>query len=148
MGPSVKENRSAVTLDSGAFAGQTRRARSKLVLSGRIDIASDISARPLLQAALDALSAHVAVLDAHGTIVGVNRAWRRFGRQNGLELRNDGIGSNYITALPRGVGMAKLRERFREVLTRACARLSPLLLVPYSQGGALLRDAGAALRPI
>ena len=69
-----------------------------------------------MQAAVDALSAHVAVLDLKGTIVGVNSAWRRFGRQNGLKLRNDGIGSSYITALPRGVGMANLRERFREVL--------------------------------
>ena len=53
-GPSVKENHSVVTLDAGAFPGQLRRARSKQVLSGRIDIASDISARSLLQAALDA----------------------------------------------------------------------------------------------
>lgn len=81
------------------------------------DIAPDISAKLLLQASLDALSAHVAVLDARGTIVGVNRAWRRFGRQNGLKLRNDGIGSNYIAALSRGAGIASLRRRFREVLS-------------------------------
>jgi two-component system, NarL family, sensor kinase len=112
----VKEDRSVMTLDAGASPGQLRRACSKQVLSERIDIASGISARLLLQAALDALSAHVAVLDAHGTIVGVNRAWRRFGRQNGLKLRNDGIGSSYIAALPRGAGMANLRQRFREVL--------------------------------
>jgi two-component system, NarL family, sensor kinase len=115
-GPSVKKNRSVVTLDAGAFASKTRRACSKQVPSGRVDIASDISARPLLRAALDALSAHVAVLDAHGTIVGVNRAWRRFGRQNGLELRNGGIGSSYIAALPRAADMASLRRRFREIL--------------------------------
>jgi signal transduction histidine kinase len=69
-----------------------------------------------LQAALDVLSAHVAVLDADGTIVCVNSAWRRFGRQNGLKLRNNGIGTNYIEALPRAGGMANLRKRFREVL--------------------------------
>src|SRR6476620_6001707 len=99
-----------MALDAGASPGRSRRTRSK---QGSIDIASDSSARPLLQAALDALSAHVAVLDVHGTIVGVNRAWRRFGRQNGLKLRNDGIGSSYIAALPRGAGMANLRECFR-----------------------------------
>ena len=93
-----------------------RRTRSQQVLSGGIDTACDISGRLLLQALIDTLSAHVAVLDADGTIVGVNRAWRRFGRQNGLELRNDGIGSNYIAALPRAAGMANLRKRFREVL--------------------------------
>ena len=80
------------------------------------------------------LSAHVAVLDTHGTIVGVNRAWRRFGRQNGLERRSDGIGSSYIAALPSAAGMANLRQRFLEVLARAGARLSPLLLVPYPKG--------------
>jgi signal transduction histidine kinase len=112
----VKEDRSVVTRDAGVSSGQLRRAHSKQVLSERIDIASDISARLLLQAALDALSAHVAVLDAGGTIVGVNRAWRRFGRQNGLKLRDDGIGSNYIAALPRAAGMTSLRQRFREVL--------------------------------
>ena len=56
------------------------------------------------------------MLDADGTIVGINRAWRRFGQQNGLKLRNDGIGSSYIAALPRAAGMANLRKRFREVL--------------------------------
>jgi signal transduction histidine kinase len=56
------------------------------------------------------------VLDARGIIVGVNRAWRRFGRQNGLRLQNDGIGSDYIAALPNGSGAKSLRRRFHEVL--------------------------------
>ena len=107
---------SSVGTPKAVSPGRLRRASSQPAFSGRIGIASDTSARLLLQAALDALSAHVAVLDSKGTIVGVNSAWRRFGRQNGLKLRNDGIGSSYITALPRGVGMANLRERFREVL--------------------------------
>jgi two-component system, NarL family, sensor kinase len=112
----VKEDSPIVTLEGGASAGRLRRARSQQVLGGRIDIACDISAKLLLQAALDALSAHVAVLDADGIIVGVNRAWRRFGQQNGLELRNHGIGSSYIAALPKSAGMANLRKGFRDVL--------------------------------
>jgi signal transduction histidine kinase len=112
----VKEDSPIVTLEGGASAGRLRRARSQQVLGGRIDIACDVSAKLLLQAALDALSAHVAVLDADGIIVGVNRAWRRFARQNGLELRNHGIGSSYIAALPKSAGMANLRKGFREVL--------------------------------
>ena len=46
------------------------------------------------QSALDALSAHVAVLDRRGTIVAVNQAWRRFGRANGFRL--PGFGSGQI----------------------------------------------------
>jgi nucleotidyltransferase/DNA polymerase involved in DNA repair len=47
-----------------------------------------IGARPAprLDAALDALSAHVAVLDSKGVVVAVNQAWRRFGIVNGLKL--------------------------------------------------------------
>ncbi|MFT4039207.1 MAG: PAS domain S-box protein [Thermomicrobiales bacterium] len=52
----------------------------------------------LLQAALDALPAHVAILDAEGCIVAVNRAWRRFGAANDLELGDGGIGVNYLEA--------------------------------------------------
>lgn len=114
----VKDDRPIATRDTG---GSTRplprgQAHSPQMLSGRIEIAPDVSAKPLLQAALDALSAHVAVLDTRGIIVGVNRAWRRFGRQNGFRLRNEGIGSDYMAALPKGTAMASLRRRLREVL--------------------------------
>jgi len=33
-------------------------------------------ARRFLQSTLDALSTHIAILDEHGTIIGVNAAWR------------------------------------------------------------------------
>lgn len=50
-----------------------------------------------LQATIDALSEHIAVLDADGTIVMVNEAWRRFARTNGdVELLATGPGSNYL----------------------------------------------------
>ena len=38
-----------------------------------------------LRASLDALSAHIAILDTFGEILSVNRAWRQFGIQNGLD---------------------------------------------------------------
>jgi signal transduction histidine kinase len=81
-----------------------------------IEIASEASAIPLLRAVLDALSAEVAVLDARGIIIDVNRAWRRFARRNGLRLQNHGIGSDYIAALPKDTGATSLRRRFHEVL--------------------------------
>ena len=60
-------------------------------------------ATDLLQAALDALPAHIAILDAAGGIVAVNAAWREFGTDNDLALADDGIGSNYFAACQRAV---------------------------------------------
>ena len=47
-------------------------------------------------AILDSLPAHVALLDANGTIVAVNEAWRRFGAQNTLQMEEYCVGSNYV----------------------------------------------------
>jgi signal transduction histidine kinase len=53
-------------------------------------------AKGLLQASLDALSAHVAILDAGGTVIAVNRAWHRFAESNGYATAGHGIGLNYL----------------------------------------------------
>jgi two-component system, NarL family, sensor kinase len=53
-------------------------------------------AHQLLQAAIDALSAHIAILDETGTLLAVNQAWRRFADENGLVGRNYGIGAKYL----------------------------------------------------
>ena len=52
----------------------------------------------LLDAAVDAVSAHVCVLDADGVILSVNRAWRKFHESNagpGMQPSHF-VGSNYI----------------------------------------------------
>ena len=50
-----------------------------------------------LQAIIDSLPEHLAVLDAQGTIQLVNQAWRRFAAANGdAELVYSGPGSNYL----------------------------------------------------
>jgi two-component system CheB/CheR fusion protein len=50
-----------------------------------------------LQAVLDSLVEHVAVVDKQGTILQVNAAWRRFAQRNGDEsLETSGPGSNYL----------------------------------------------------
>ncbi len=69
----------------------------------------DISARKEAEAALresenfarsilDALSAHVCVLDDSGTIVAVNRAWREFAAANPPQSSNVLEGANYLAA--------------------------------------------------
>jgi DNA-binding CsgD family transcriptional regulator len=42
------------------------------------------------------LPVNVAVLDALGTIVAVNNAWKEFGRRNGLRLPKSGVGLSYL----------------------------------------------------
>jgi len=49
-----------------------------------------------LQAALDALDTHIAILDERSTIVKVNAAWRRFAGENGFLSQAQGVGENYL----------------------------------------------------
>lgn len=51
---------------------------------------------PLHPSTLDAIPALLAVLDLQGTIVRVNRAWKRFGDDKGLTLPGHGVGVNYL----------------------------------------------------
>ena len=41
------------------------------------------------------LPVSVAILDRSGTIVGVNDAWKDFGRRSNLRISNFGVGANY-----------------------------------------------------
>ena len=45
---------------------------------------------------LKSLPASVAILDASGTIVAVNDAWKQFGRRNGLRVSHSAIGADYL----------------------------------------------------
>jgi signal transduction histidine kinase len=49
------------------------------------------------QAAIDSLSAHVAILDEAGTIVATNRPWRRFAEANGASPAEVSENVNYLT---------------------------------------------------
>ena len=52
------------------------------------------------QAVVDAIRAHIAVIDSHGQIVAVNRAWVAFATANGAaDLSSTGIGANYLQVL-------------------------------------------------
>jgi signal transduction histidine kinase len=87
----------------------------------------------ILQAVFNVPTANIAVLDDRGVIVAVNESWRRYGRQNGLQDPQDGIGTNYLevckhsgtasglaTALGLQAILDKTAERFeREYLLYA-----------------------------
>ncbi|WP_243337964.1 GAF domain-containing sensor histidine kinase [Anaeromyxobacter soli] len=55
-----------------------------------------LASRDLLQSTIDALSAHVAITDAEGTVLAVNAAWRRFADENGLAMPRHGLGASYV----------------------------------------------------
>lgn len=58
--------------------------------------ATPYEAEKFVQSTLDALSAHVAILDDGGNIIGVNAAWQQFAQHNGYQQHNFGIGINYL----------------------------------------------------
>ena len=73
-------------------------------------------------AILNALPAHVALLDTQGVIILVNDAWRRFASTNALQGPNDGIGVNYLAVCDKATGEYSneahpVAEGIRSVLT-------------------------------
>ena len=55
---------------------------------------------------LDALAAHVVVLDGDGIIVATNKSWRAFGQRLGLGDGWDGVGENYLAVCDAATGFA------------------------------------------
>lgn len=53
---------------------------------------------------MDALSTHIAILSRDGTIVKVNRAWRRFADANGYRGEAYGVGDNYLRVCEQAAG--------------------------------------------
>lgn len=80
------------------------------------------TASVLAQSTLDALSAHIAILDHTGTIIAVNRAWREFADSNHLRDPDHAIGTNYLAicdATPNSTvfGVQEVAHGIRTVLS-------------------------------
>lgn len=67
-------------------------------------------AQLLLQSTFDALSSHVAVLDADGVVLMVNKAWRSFFVSSGGIGCSCSVGDNYITVCERDDSCADAAE--------------------------------------
>jgi PAS domain-containing protein len=63
-----------------------------------------MEATRFLQSTLDALSAHIAILDEHGAIIAVNRAWNRFAGDNDFTGEARGVGDNYLQICESATG--------------------------------------------
>jgi len=79
----------------------------------------------LFHTAIDALAAHIAILDCDGTIMAVNRAWREFADANGFMGDDYGIGSSYLAVCDSATGddaeIARTAARgIRDLLDGSC----------------------------
>jgi PAS domain S-box-containing protein len=62
------------------------------------------NSKQFLRSTLDALSAHIAILDEHGTIITVNAAWVRFAVGNHFMGGDSGVGDNYLKVCDAAAG--------------------------------------------
>jgi PAS domain S-box-containing protein len=112
--PRVVADEHEVVLPGGSIGWQQWIDLACVDASGQvvelIAIGRDVTARKraeeriralhdVLQLSIDALPAHVAILDEHGRIVAVNAAWRRFAENQEEELAAYDIGANYLATL-------------------------------------------------
>ncbi|WP_212756617.1 sensor domain-containing protein [Usitatibacter rugosus] len=80
-------------------------------------------------AILNALPAHIALIDMRGVIVSVNDAWHRFAAANAVQGAGHGIGANYLeicdrAAGPGSAGAVEAAVGIRSVLTSEAPRFS------------------------
>lgn len=75
-----------------------------------------VEQRELLQASLDALTKQIAILDGHGCIVAVNRAWRHFMEATGPGIPAHGVGARYLdVAVPGERRFSAIEEVIADV---------------------------------
>jgi signal transduction histidine kinase len=83
--------------------------------------------------ALDALTAHIAILDREGTILAVNKAWRDFGREAGADADRGQVGTNYFSGRDAdSSAMGQLVDGVRAVLAGDIAEFH--VEYPYVKG--------------
>ncbi len=75
-----------------------------------------------LQATIDALAAHIAILDESGRIMAVNASWRHFAEANNYPNPDCGLGLNYLEACRSATGpnaeeAPLVAEGIREVMS-------------------------------
>jgi PAS domain S-box-containing protein len=85
-----------------------------------------------IQAIVDALMAHIAVLDPEGRIVHVNRAWVEYGRDNGYQGgKNAWQGMNYLEVCRRAAKEDPVASIFLEGLEAVMEKKRPNFSFEY-----------------
>lgn len=90
--------------------------------SGKAPNKTLAEAEAFVKSALDGLTAHIAILDEDGTIVYINKTWRRFADSTDYPLLACGLGANYLQvcdeAAARSEEMAQVASGLRSVKMR------------------------------
>jgi hypothetical protein len=94
----------------GAFAaafsarGATTEGIVEAVKEDYRQLLLGLRAREEQEISLDELPEHTAIVDRLGTIVAVNKAWKRFAKDNGADLSKVSEGANYLDVCERATG--------------------------------------------
>jgi diguanylate cyclase (GGDEF)-like protein/PAS domain S-box-containing protein len=147
MGPALIPPEAASPDEVSALIATLHSTEQRLqkLTGGEVDGVADSHGRTLLlrraqeqlrysdaakQAAiLDALPAHIALLDAQGLIISVNEAWRQFANSSALHGPGHEIGINYLAICDSGRGSDSseahvVAEGIRSVLSGAARSFS------------------------
>jgi hypothetical protein len=87
---------SALGATAEGIAEAAKEDYRKLLLRLRVHEEQELS--------LDEQPEHTAVVDSSGAIVAVNKAWKRFARDNGAEMSKISEGANYLDVCERAKG--------------------------------------------
>ncbi|MEX1665489.1 EAL domain-containing protein [Zhongshania arctica] len=91
-----------------------RDGKPLLLLSAQAELRHREAARQT--AILNALPAHIALIDNQGVIVSFNHAWQKFAELNGLASPGYGVGINYLEACDKAGEGSEAAEGIRSVL--------------------------------
>lgn len=106
------------------------RRQPAVATPGRDDLPA--TADPQLPGIIDALDGNVAVLDRHGVVLLVNRAWREFAERNGAPgMRGCGPGTNYLSVCRDSALSDDLAQRVLRGLTAVLAGSQPAFAIEY-----------------
>jgi diguanylate cyclase (GGDEF)-like protein/PAS domain S-box-containing protein len=91
-----------------------------------------LESRRFLQSTVDALSAHIAILDDTGTIIAVNAVWKQFAEKNQYTGVDFGIGSNYLQVTEHATGnFSAEAPQVAEGIRSVIARVRDEVLIEY-----------------
>lgn len=93
----------------------------------KLDIAEREQLVATQMSILDALPAHIALVDGEGRILAVNDSWRRFANANAMQSASFGVGDNYLNVCDRAQGECAeeavvVAAGIRQVLSGAIAQ--------------------------
>jgi hypothetical protein len=87
----------------------------------------------------------VAIVDASGTIVAVNKTWERFGKRNGLRVPDSALGLNYLNYCPTDEpNSRRFLTQLKALLAGRRDLVDLYLSMPLANGGAMVLPHRAA----